>query len=268
VRIGIIDTDADLQHPAFAGQKIERKAFMTSGKPSSSNWHGTGVLALLAGRPDSGTPGLVPEASFFVANIFFTDKLGDMITDTVALLKSLEWMNASAVRLINMSFAGPADELVHARLKAMRARGFVFTAAAGNEGPAALPTYPAAYPEVIAVTAVTSELQVYPSANRGPHIDVAAPGVHIWTAFPGAREGYRTGTSFAAPFATAVLALTPPDLLLAPIDGLLDTLKTIPLGARRHARIFGRGLLQAPDECSNTVAPVSNRAPVTRSVRR
>ena len=50
-----------------------------------------------------------------------------------------------------------------------------------NLGPDAPPQYPAAYPDVIAVTALDRRLNIYPSANRGEYLSVAAPGVDIWT---------------------------------------------------------------------------------------
>ena len=116
-----------------------------------------------------------------------------MATDTISLLKALEWMKANDVKLINMSFAGPRDELVKDEIEELSSKGITFVAAAGNEGPAAEPAYPAAYPQVIAVTAVTKDLHNYRYANRGDHIDVAAPGVDIWTAVPGGREGFTLG---------------------------------------------------------------------------
>src|SRR5262249_58302580 len=88
--------------------------------------------------------------------------------------------------------------------------GVVFAAAAGNGGPFALPSSPAAYPEVIAVTAVDRNLVGYRHATRGPHIDLAAPGVDIWTALPDKREGPQTGTSFAVPYVTAAAAAVYP----------------------------------------------------------
>ncbi len=77
-------------------------------------------------------------------------------------------------------------------------------AASGNDntGRSALP---AAAPEVIAVTAVDAELRPYRRANRGRHIEFAAPGVDLWTA-KGGGGGYVTGTSFAAPIVTALAA--------------------------------------------------------------
>jgi hypothetical protein len=256
-RIGVIDTEVDLQHPTFVGQDITQRDFLPQGRLSAPTWHGTGVLALLAGKPDSPTPGLVHDASFFAANIFFSGEGGAAMTDTVSLLRALEWMAASRARVINMSFTGPQDDLVQERVKAMSGKGFVFAAAAGNEGPAASPVYPAAYPEVIAVTAVGKDLRIYPSANRGGFIDLAAPGVRVWTAAPGARGAYRSGTSFAAPFATAVLALQKEDALGGPKAALLDGLKTVSLGPQGRGPIYGRGLLQAPSECPAPVESVS-----------
>ncbi len=255
--VGVIDTDADLQHPTFAGQKITQKSFLPVGRHPSSKWHGTGVLALLAGGPGSGTPGLIHESNFFLASIFFANDDGEPVTDTVSLLAALDWMRASRARLVNMSFSGPQDNLVQARIQTMRAEGFVFVAAVGNEGPAAPPAFPAAYPEVIAVTAVNKDLRIYPSANRGAQIDFAAPGVRIWTAMPNAREGYRSGTSFAVPFATAVLALQPENRLSGPKKDLLAHVKTIDLGTSGRESIYGRGLLRAPTSCPMTDEDIS-----------
>jgi hypothetical protein len=79
--------------------------------------------------------------------------------------------------------------------------------------------------------------------------------VHIWTALPNAREGYRSGTSFAVPFATAVLALQPQEVLAAPKQELLRHVKTVSLGAT--SQYAGYGLLQAPATCSGTIEEVS-----------
>jgi hypothetical protein len=250
VPIGVIDTSVDMHHPAFSGQGITHMRFIPEGKQASSSWHGTGVLAILAGRPDSGTPGLVPKAAFFVASTFFAGDGGEPQTDTVSLIRALDWMDAAGPKLINMSFCGPRDEILRSRIAALSARGFVFVAAAGNGGPTGEPVYPAAYPEVISVTAVNRDLQVFQFATRGSYIDLAAPGVRIWTAIPEGREGYRSGTSFAAPFVTAVLATEPQQVLSMPKDGLLDHLKIIHLGdGSGRNSTFGRGLLQAPRIC-------------------
>ncbi len=260
-KVGVIDTDIDASHPAFAALRLHRQTFAPDGRPAAPNWHGTGVLALLGGNQASGTPGLIPDADFFVASIFFSEEGGGLATDTVSLLKALQWMEVSDVKLINMSFSGPSDDLVWEAIDKMSQKGVIFVAAAGNEGPTAEPSYPAAYKPVIAVTAVTSDLRNYRHANRGNHIDVAAPGVDIWTAVPGAREGYHSGTSFAAPFVTGVLAVLPREKLSAPKEEIFTGLSFLDLGAPGRDPVYGRGLLIAPPTCA---APNDNVASATR----
>lgn len=250
VRIGVIDTSVDHAHPAFSHARLDVGDFIPEDRMPSPSWHGTGVVALLAGDTESGTPGLVPHAKFYVANVFFSDSAGQVATDTSSLLRALEWMDAQDVKIVNMSFSGPKDELVQKSIERMSARGVIFVAAAGNDGPTAAPNYPAAYKPVIAVTAVTKELRNYPYANRGAQIDVAAPGVDIWTAVPNGREGYHSGTSFAAPYVTAVLATIIKDLPRAQKDQLLEQLSIVDLGPPGRDPIYGRGLLTAPQSCN------------------
>jgi hypothetical protein len=250
LKVGVIDTDIDGPHPAFDGRNIHRFDFAPDGRLPAPNWHGTAVLSLLAGSPATNTPGLIPDAEFFAANVFYSDERGDMAADTISLLRALDWMKRFDVKLINMSFSGPRDGLVGEAIARMAETGVIFVAAAGNEGPTAPPSYPAAYPQVIAVTAVTKDLRNYRYANRGDHIDLSAPGVEIWTAAPGGRAGYHTGTSFAAPYVTAMLAVEPPETLREGKADLLENLAVMDLGQEGRDPIYGRGLLLAPSECT------------------
>ena len=209
LKVGMIDTSIDEAHPAFPPKGV--KVFDLARKqdaPPAVHWHGTGVLSLMAGVADSSTPGLIPGAAFSAANVFFTNKDGELETDTAHLTEALAAMKGEGVRVVNMSLVGPQDDLVHERIIDMATNdGVVFVAAAGNGGPDALPGYPAAYEEVIAVTAVDRNKASYDHANRGTYIDMAAPGVQILAALPGGKEGLLSGTSFAAPFVTAVVAV-------------------------------------------------------------
>jgi len=259
-RIGVIDTEIDINHPAFKGRHIHRGAFEPDNRPAAPDWHGTGVLSVLAGEPASGTPGFIPDAEFYSASIFFNDENGQMATDTVSLLKALDWMKASDVRIINMSFSGPRDDLVRETIEKMSSKGVVFVAAAGNDGPTAEPSYPAAYPQVVAVTAVTKDLRNYRYANRGEHIDVSAPGVDIWSAVPGGREGFHSGTSFAAPHVAAILAILPRDRLQRSKAELLDSLLVLDLGGAGKDPVYGRGLLLAPSTCTPPFDAVASAA--------
>jgi subtilisin family serine protease len=123
------------------------------------------------------------------------------------IIKALDWAGASKADIVNMSFTGPVDPEQRIMLTALGQKGIVLIAAAGNEGPKAPAAYPAAFPEVIAVTATDSDDNLYAQANRGAHIAVAAPGVAILVASPGGSYQMRSGTSFAAPQVSGVAAL-------------------------------------------------------------
>ena len=277
IRIGVIDTGIDKTHPAFAGVSFEHKDFAPRNGRKPSSQHGTGVFSLLAGNPKSSTPGLVHEATFFVGDAFFADGSGNPVSDTMTMLRALDWLKSARVDVANLSFAGPEDGLVHEGIRALARAGTAILAAAGNEGPDAPKSYPAGYSEVIAVTAVDRKLSPYLYANRGSHIDVAAPGVDVWTAMPNRREGPQTGTSFAVPFVTSVVALSyradertsqvdplePKQRALALLQGSIK-----PLGGRGRSPVFGAGLVQAPANCEprgSTAAVASARHPETNS---
>jgi len=254
-RIGIIDTSADLSHPALKGRNIELGDFLPGGATPIADAHGTGILTILAGDPNSGTPGLVPDAHFFAANVYRADEGGRPVADTLSLLKAIDWMVASKVEVVNMSLSGPDDKLLQDAIAETSKRGIVFVAAAGNGGPGAPPSYPAAYANVVAVTAVDKNLRGYIHANHGEYIDIAAPGVNIWTALPNALEGYQSGTSFAAPHVTAILATVQGRVRDKSKEGYLKVLSIRDLGPPGRDAIYGRGLVLAPPACPHNQRP-------------
>ncbi|MEZ5773245.1 MAG: S8 family serine peptidase [Hyphomicrobiaceae bacterium] len=249
LRIGVIDTAVDLSHSAFRHHRPVVRDFAPAATERSMD-HGTAVVSLLAGDPSGATPGLVPDAAIFAANVFYREADGGLTADTMSIVAALDWLASQGVRIVNMSYAGPADPLVEAAIEDMRRLGTVFVAAAGNNGPNAEPVFPAAYPGVIAVTAVSSDLSGYRHANRGSYIDVAAPGVGIWTALPGGMAGYQTGTSFAAPYVTAILAVDARLIGVGePKADLLARIEIRDLGKPGQDPVYGRGLLLAPQSC-------------------
>ncbi|HVY41734.1 MAG TPA: S8 family serine peptidase [Hyphomicrobiaceae bacterium] len=266
VRVGVIDTGIDMTHPALKRHRMYLGKIGPANHAASSEMHGTGVLALLAGDTKSSTPGLIPSATFYIADIFFPDEHGRPVSTTMHLLAALDWMAQLDVQIINLSLSGPRDGLVQNFISKMsRPRksadgklqiGTVFVAAAGNGGPGAPPSYPAAYPDVVAVTAVSKDLRSYRRANQGDYIDVAAPGVDIWTALPEGRQGFQSGTSFATPYMTAVVAALYKGLpAAANKEELLQRISVQDLGAPGRDRIYGRGLVRAPTSCEANPSP-------------
>jgi subtilisin family serine protease len=250
VRIGVIDTSFDLSHPAFKRLRVVRKEFIEGVQASDDDWHGTAILSLLAGDPDSGTPGLVPDATFLLATAFRSDAAGNATTDPERLLEALNWLDQLDVDVVNMSFAGPPDPAIARVIERMSLKGVMFVAAAGNMGPTAPASYPGAYPHVIAVTAVNRDGENYRSANRGSYIDIAAPGVDILTALPNGKQGLQTGTSFAVPFVTAILATRAASGIVEGTEELLlERIGTRDLGAPGRDPVYGVGLALAPAQC-------------------
>ena len=247
-RIGLIDTAVDRKIAGLGLFSLLTERFSGRRKPSD-NAHGTAVAALLAGSPHKGYPGLLPEAKIYVADVFRTNSRGESLTTASAIAEGINWLMESRVHVINISLAGPANPLLEKAVTAAYRGGVPLVAAAGNDGPDARPAYPAAYHGVIAVTAVDMRLRPYLQANRGDYITLAAPGVGIWT--PSAEGGiYQSGTSFAAPFVSAVVASLNAQgrATSATVEGLLAASAT-DLGPPGKDQVYGWGLVQGTGIC-------------------
>jgi subtilisin family serine protease len=183
-------------------------------------------------------------------------------TDVTSLVTAIEALAERSVRVINMSLSGSANEVLQKAMAVARAKGIVIVAAAGNNGAGAEPSYPAVYPGVVAVTAVDHVLNVYRRATRGPYVDLAAPGVNVWTASAQGTGSLKTGTSYAGPFVSAAagvpLALRP-DLDTKSVQARLEE-ATLDLGQPGQDPTFGFGLIQMAGLC---VAPTEPPAITT-----
>jgi hypothetical protein len=249
--IGLIDTGIDREHEALRGQSIEIvSGLQLRGDPSQRD-HGTAVAALLVGRSGSSAPGLLPEARILAVDAFYRDSGTADRTDVTTLVMALEALAEKNVRVVNMSLSGPPNEVLKRAIESAQAKGMIIIAAAGNNGAGAEPSYPAAYPGVIAVTAVDKKRDVYRRATQGEYIDLAAPGVDLWVAAPEGGGTMKSGTSYAVPFISAAAAvlhasskiLTPADLQTALENNTMD------LGEPGRDKTYGNGLLQAANLC-------------------
>ena len=250
-RIGMVDTGLNAQHAALSAARLQLHRLDRDGRMAPSDkLHGTSVEALLVGDADSRTPGLVPQATLIAVDAFH--KAGsDERADAYALIEALDYLAQQDVSVINLSLAGPYSKALAEQVTRLNKLGIVMVAAAGNGGPAAKPAFPAAHSVVIAVTAVDRRGQVYRRAARGTHIDLAAPGVEVWTAASVRGARTRTGTSYAAPFVTAAIALMlqeNPDMTPAQIRARLQG-SARDLGQAGPDEVFGHGLLLPVNPC-------------------
>lgn len=240
IAIGLIDTGIDARHPALAGATIEQRLFHRP-KTGARIDHGTAVASVLVDRRD----GLLPNAKLHVAGVFATSPKGDVVASVAEIAQALGWLVEREVAVVSLSLAGPPNALLAAAIERAQARGHVVTAAVGNAGPAARPLYPAAYPGVVGVTATDLRNNVFRRAGRGPHVDFAAPGVNVRGASGGGGTSLYSGTSFAAPFAAAVIALghNRPDPATATkrVGELVKAAKD--LGTPGRDDVFGHGLI-------------------------
>jgi len=190
--------------------------------------------------------GAAPDARILAVRAFNPEGTSAEGT-TFNILKGLDWSAAHGARIINMSFAGPSDPAIHRSLEAAHKKGIVLVAAAGNAGPKSPPLYPAADPDVIAVTATDAEDKLFGQSNRGSYIAIAAPGAQIMIAIPDAGYTVESGTSFSAAEISGIVALMlqhngklSPDRVHAI---LLATAKD--LGPKGRDTLFGAGLADA-----------------------
>ncbi|MFN3843993.1 MAG: S8 family serine peptidase [Rehaibacterium terrae] len=236
LRIGLVDSGVDRTHPALAGVRIEPWGCDGDSRPDR---HGTAVASLLAGGDRDATPTVL-----YAADIYCGRPTGGAVS---ALVEAMAWLADERVAVINLSLVGPDNALLARATRALAGRGHVLVAAVGNDGPTAPPLFPAAYPEVIGVTAVDARQRALPEAVRGPQVDFAAPGAALRAARPGGDWATVRGTSFAAPLVARAAARH----AAAPGEGLVEHVRTqlaaqaIDLGERGRDPVFGHGLIDA-----------------------
>ncbi|NUS70141.1 MAG: S8 family serine peptidase [Ensifer adhaerens] len=249
--IGLIDTAINPAHPSLRDVRLDIVRLAEEEAPESGRQHGTAVAALIAGRRDSRAPGLLGNAHLIAVDAFQRKGGETDIAETYDLVRAIDLLASRNVTVINMSLSGPHNLLLEKTVALVAERNIIQVAAAGNDGPRAKPVYPAAYPAMIAVTAVDRNFKPYRRAGRGDHIDVAALGTGVWTAASIEGAAPKTGTSFAAPFVTAasaILRASHPSLSAQEVAKLV-TETAQDLGAPGKDPVFGWGVLNARELC-------------------
>lgn len=210
VTVGIIDTEVTNATSLSLANFKAKRIFADTDKPAAPD-HGNAVAAIMAAT-GNGFEGLAQGTSLRSAGVMREVAPGINATNTLLVAQALDWMVGEKVQVVNLSLGSASDAVLEVVVSKSLATGMVLVAAAGNGGPSAAPSYPAAYPGVIAVTAVDANKRLYARANRGNYISIAAPGVDVWVPVAtggnagGGKGKYVSGTSFASPFVAAAVA--------------------------------------------------------------
>ena len=241
--IGIIDGHLAADMPGLNASQIISHNF--SRRSSVESEHAETVASLLSG------PGRLRDVMIYSAGVIGETETGQIGSGTKELVLAFNWLSQQNVRLVNVSLAGPYNPLLESVVTTMAENGMVIVAAAGNEGPQSAPRYPAAFEPVIAVTAIDADQNVFQQAVQGAHIDYAAPGVDVLIHAGRETGRYVSGTSFAAPFVTALIAADASRSFDSNAEAVREYLNqnAFDLGVIGHDPVFGRGLVKASEIC-------------------
>ncbi len=202
VTVAVIDSGIDGRHPELANSIADN--FDALGSTEGPHIHGTGIAGAIVAH--ARLMGSAPEARI-IAIRAFGGTTGGAESSSYIILRSLNYAAEHGAQIVNMSFAGPKDAVIERAIAATDARGLVLIAAAGNAGAKSPPLYPAANPNVIAVSATDQQDKLFTASNRGNYIALAAPGVDIFLPAPDGKYQMTSGTSFAAAYVSGVAAL-------------------------------------------------------------
>ncbi len=205
VKVAVIDTGISMIHPDLkvAGGV---NTISPNGKYNDDNGHGSHVAGIIASQENNfGTTGIAPNVSLYAVKAL--DKNGSGYLS--GIIRGVEWSINNKMDIINLSMGFDTDSsILHDMIIKAKDAGITVVVAAGNEGPDTDSiTYPAKYPEVIAVSAITSDKSIASWSSNGAEVDLAAPGENIISTYGSRGYAVESGTSMAAPFVAGVAAL-------------------------------------------------------------
>ncbi len=204
VKVAVIDTGIDLQHPdLIANIKGGYNAIRPGRTANDDNGHGTHVAGIVAAVDNTiGVVGVGPKIDLYAVKVLNAAGSG-YLSDVI---EGIDWAIANSMQIINLSLGTSSDvQSFHDAVQRANTNGIVQVAAAGNTGSSVL--YPAAYPEIIAVSAIDSSDNIASWSSRGSEIDLAAPGVSIYSTYKNRTYKTLSGTSMAAPHVAGAAAL-------------------------------------------------------------
>lgn len=219
VTVAVVDTGVQYGHPDLAGQfgdTLGTDVVGGDGDPeldTAEEGHGTHVAGCAAASTDNGT-GVAGVSDSRLLSVRVVDESGYATLSAIA--DGIQWAADQGADILNLSLGGGDAATLANAVDYAADRDVCLFAAAGNTGESVM--YPAAYERCVGVAALDPDENLASFSNRGPNVDVAAPGVNVVSTYP--VDDYRafSGTSMASPVAAGVAALglaADPDLSAA-----------------------------------------------------
>jgi subtilisin len=207
IKVAVVDTGIDTSHPDLATNvKGGTSAVRYTTSYNDDDGHGTHVAGIIAAVDNTiGVVGVAPAADLYAVKVLDRNGRG-YLSD---IIEGLQWAIENDMDVVNMSLGTSSySQSFDSAVKSVIGSGIVVVAAAGNSGPTANSVnYPAKFAGVIAVSATDSNNAIASWSSRGPEVDLAAPGVSIYSTYYKQSYGTLSGTSMASPHVAGVVAL-------------------------------------------------------------
>jgi subtilisin family serine protease len=224
VRVAVLDTGIDMQHPDFQGRAITTNSFIAGQTVQDGNRHGTHCIGTSCGpnQPASGARryGIAYGAAIFAGKVLNNQGSGA----TGGIVAGIEWAVVNRCQVISMSLGANINQSVQQYdvpvRRALKAGSLVIAAAGNNAqrsvGNFGFVTPPANADAAMAVAAVDERLAVADFSARsstvtgvGGKVNVSGPGVRVFSSVPvgSGRYGVLSGTSMATPHVAGIAAL-------------------------------------------------------------
>ena len=236
IGVAVIDSGIDLTHPDLVKNIIaEKSCVKTARTANDDNGHGTHVAGIIAALNNTtGVVGVAPEAKLIAIKVL-NSKGSGTISNIVC---GIDWIITNAnkynIKVANMSLGGGGvsdnncgktdNDVMHQAICKARDVGITFVVAAGNDGADASKSTPAAYDDTVITVSALADSDGKPGgkgtstsyggddtfasfSNFGSVVDIAAPGVSIYSTYKGGKYATLSGTSMATPFVSGAAAL-------------------------------------------------------------
>jgi subtilisin family serine protease len=204
VRIAIIDTGVDYQHPDLQGRIIARRNFVAGGSDFAGDRHGTEVAGVIAATADGGAGvlGVAPKSRLIALKACWPlpQNTAEAACNSFTLAEALQAAITARADIVNLSLAGPPDPLLARLIRYGVQHGMIFVGAVPPVRSGLVNTFPVDIPGVLGV-------QCAEDAAKRPSRHLLAPGYGILTLVPGGHYDFASGSSLATAEVTGIVAL-------------------------------------------------------------